>query len=542
MRYWLLILIFLVSGATAQENLIRNAEFDDGRRYWRILNENDSEITFDFPTDSVLSGAASARIEITTGGSTPSDVVMYQSLSLEEGKTYRISFMAIADTPRTFRVKFQEGGVLNRTFWQSPELNLGQTSTHYGPFTFKCNVNASNRLRFELGGLDNVTVRFDSVWVTAEDRPGYVRTVDKFEKRQHTFESTTLPYRLCRPDFYDPNERYPLVLALHGAGERGTDNQIHIDVHRLATSWADSTNQAEHPCFVVAPQCPKDNRWADADWSPGFHRISQVPVGNEVLTVMDLVDSLVQEFPVDTNRLYITGLSMGGQGTWDILARYPAKFTAAIPMSGGGDSTRALQMKHIPMWIFHGENDNTVPVSASRQMVEAMENQGLTAVYTHCHEGDCTGMTDTQVADAVADGARLLYTEWKNAGHVMWAESYDYPHLFPWVFAQNKQNNPPAVSVHQSTSQTVLGFGLQQNFPNPFNANTTLEYSLSQPSEVRIELFNIRGQKVKDIWYGKAEAGLHRVTVNAEGLPSGNYIYQLSADELVDAKIMTLQK
>ena len=251
MRYWLLILIFLVSGATAQENLIRNAEFDDGRRYWRILNENDSEITFDFPTDSVLSGAASARIEITTGGSTPSDVVMYQSLSLEEGKTYRISFMAIADTPRTFRVKFQEGGVLNRTFWQSPELNLGQTSTHYGPFTFKCNVNASNRLRFELGGLDNVTVRFDSVWVTAEDRPGYVRTVDKFEKRQHTFESTTLPYRLCRPDFYDPNERYPLVLALHGAGERGTDNQIHIDVHRLATSWADSTNQAEHPCFVV---------------------------------------------------------------------------------------------------------------------------------------------------------------------------------------------------------------------------------------------------------------------------------------------------
>ncbi len=543
MKIWYVVWVLCCVGvAISQENLIRNGEFDSGRRSWSIRSYNEADMSFDFPTDSLLSGPASCQITITAGGASSSDIVMSQGLNLEEGKIYRISFMAMALVPHTITANFIESGVLERTFWSSPELALNEEPQHFGPYTFKCNVNANNRLVFEIGGADNVIVRFDSIWVTAEDRPGYVRTVDKFEKRQHAFESTTLPYRLCVPDFYDPEQCYPLVLALHGAGERGTDNQIHIDVHRMATSWADSANQKKYPCFVVAPQCPENNRWADADWSPGFHRISLVPVSDEVLTVMDMVDSLIQEFSVDTNRLYITGLSMGGQGTWDILARYPTTFAAAIPMSGGGDSTRAQQMSHIPMWIFHGENDNTVPVSASRQMVQAMENQGITAIYTHCKDGDCTGKSNIEVAASVENGARLLYTEWENVGHVMWAESYDYPYLFQWVFAQNKQNNPPAASVQQLAAPTVQGFGLKQNYPNPYNPTTTLHYSVTEPSFVKIELFNIRGQKIKDIWQDEMGAGEYSLWFDAGDLPSGKYIYQITAGDVVDAKIMTLQK
>jgi predicted peptidase len=347
---------------------------------------------------------------------------------------------------------------------------------------------------------------------------------------------------LCKPDFYDSTKAYPLVLCLHGAGERGTDNQIQIDVHRLATSWADSVNQKKYPCFVVAPQCPLDNRWVDADWSPGFHRIAQVPVSNEALTVMDLIDSLIEEFSVDTNRLYITGLSMGAQGTWDILARYPNKFAAAIPMSGGGDSTRALQMKHIPMWVFHGEKDTTVPVSASRQMVLAMENQGLTAYYTHCKYGDCAGLTDADIAAAVANDARLLYTEWQGAGHVMWAQSYDYPYLFPWVFAQSKESNPEPVHATSRPVEVTTVFMLYQNYPNPFNPTTTISFRLHHPQDVKIELFNIRGQRVKVLLEEKRTAGEYHLSFDAGELPSGAYIYQITAGDFVESKVMTLQK
>ncbi|MBN1466221.1 T9SS type A sorting domain-containing protein [candidate division KSB1 bacterium] len=540
MRSFVLFL-FIAAALFSQENQIRNGEFDQGRRSWSIRNYNDAAIEVDFPTDSLLSDSASCRIKINKGGAR-TDVLAYQSLSLVEGTLYTISFMAMADTPHSIQARFQETDILNRTFWSTEAVELGDKPRHYGPYTFKCGVTANNRLEFVLGGLDNVTIRLDSIWVTTEEMPGYVKTVDKFARRQHTFAGATLPYRLCQPDFYDSTRSYPLVLALHGVGECGSDNQSHINVHRLATSWADSANQKKYPCFVVAPQCPADNRWVDADWAPGFHRISQVPVSNEVLAVMDLIDSLIEEFPVDTNRLYITGLSMGGQGTWDILARYPRKFAAAVPMSGGGDSTRALQMKHIPMWIFHGQVDNTVPVTASRQMVTAFEHQGLTAVYTHCREGDCTGLSDDEIAAAVANGARLLYTEWKGAAHVMWAQSYDYPYLFPWVFAQSKETNPQPMQVTDKLDDPILAFELYQNYPNPFNPSTTISFRLLQAQDVKIELFNIRGQRLKVLLDERRHAGTHHLSFDAGALSSGAYIYQITAGEFVDSRVMTVRK
>jgi predicted peptidase len=132
------------------------------------------------------------------------------------------------------------------------------------------------------------------------------------------------------------------------------------------------------------------------------------------------LDSLLNEFSVDTNRMYITGLSMGGYATWDLIVRFPNKFAAAVPMSGGGDVSKVMLIKHIPIWDFHGAQDGTVPVKNSRDMMTAFENTGTTVVYTNCHHGDCTGLPDSVIADTLKNGARHIYTEYQNGGHAIW--------------------------------------------------------------------------------------------------------------------------
>lgn len=263
------------------------------------------------------------------------------------------------------------------------------------------------------------------------------QTVDeiiaKFEKRSHTFGSTTLPYRLFIPKNYSPMQSYPLVLCLHGAGERGVDNESHIRLHRLATSWADTINQSKWPCFVVAPQCPANNQWVDTDWSLGNYNSDVVPISNEMLTVVNLLDNLENEFAIDTNRLYVTGLSMGGYGTWDLIVRYPNRFAAAIPMSGAGDSSKVSIFNHVPVWNFHGAIDNTVNVKFSRNMNSAYVNRGYFVVNT-------ANLSSAALDYFLNKGEKHIYTEYPNGGHVVWAESYDNPKLFPWVFSQKKKS------------------------------------------------------------------------------------------------------
>lgn len=524
---------------TAQENIIRNHEFDMGRRYWMIRDEDPAELEFDFPSDSTMSGPNYCRIHVIQGGDDEKDAYAMQSVSIDPGTFYTISFMLMADTPCTIRAAFQESGELERQFWTSPPLELAPEPKEFGPYTFNSrSLDVSNRLVFWLGGKDDMTFGIDAVTVTVEEDPNFVPTVEKFSYRSHTHNGTILPYRLCKPDFYDPQQNYPLVLCLHGAGERGTDNESHIQVHRMATMWADSINQEKHPCFVVAPQCPDGNRWVDSDWSTGKFRIDDVPESNENKCVMDMLDSLITEFPVDTNRIYVTGLSMGGYGTWDLITRHPDTFAAAVPMSGGGDSTAAARIKHMPLWIFHGENDNTVPAEGSRQMVRAMQERGREAVFTHCHFGNCEGMRLEEVGAAVDAGARLLYTEWENKNHVMWAESYDYPHLLPWIFAQNR----PANYDHVAEKEAPQQFQLLQNYPNPFNPVTTIGYTLEKPSHVSIQIFDVLGRHVRTLLQKQQASGQHHILFDASDLPSGTYMYQITTNRSSRYRSMTLKK
>jgi poly(3-hydroxybutyrate) depolymerase len=364
----------------------------------------------------------------------------------------------------------------------------------------------------------------------------------KFLKRTHILNGTTIPYRLFVPEKYDPTQKYPLVLALHGAGERGNDNEAHIKVHRLATAWGDTINQRHYPCFVVAPQCPTDQRWVDNDWAKGFYRVDQIPISNEMQTVVNLLDSLQREFSIDTLRLYVTGLSMGGYGTWDLIARFPKQFAAAIPMSGGGDSTKVKLFAHLPIWNFHGEADNTVPPTGSRQMITALERIGKMCIFTHYNFKTKLNqiMPDSVLRKYINQGANLLHTEYKGAGHVMWEQSYNNPRLIDWVFGQKKAASSAIDVKNQPVPRN--SFELHQNYPNPFNPATTISYSVTEAAHIVLDIFNQNGQRVAELINQPQAAGEYNITFDATIFSSGTYFYQIRSNNEIQSKKMLFIK
>ena len=236
--------------------------------------------------------------------------------------------------------------------------------------------------------------------------------VDKFERRVHknlTIYSKNIPYRLFIPDNYDPNKKYPLVLFLHGAGERGIDNQSQITSSKGALLWASEANQKDHPCFIVAPQCPDGDQWVNTSWGLGSYSTTKIPISKALKMVVNLLDTLKANYSLDTTSFYVTGLSMGGYGTWDIITRFPQMFRAAIPICGAGDPSKAKLLAKTPIWCFHSADDNTVPVKGTREMVNAINEQGV-------------------------NNRDNFYTEYTNAGHFAWVPAYSEPDLVAWLF------------------------------------------------------------------------------------------------------------
>lgn len=218
-----------------------------------------------------------------------------------------------------------------------------------------------------------------------------------------------LNYRLLTPAEYDAaanaDRRYPLVLFLHGAGERGDDNKAQL-VHGCK-EFLKKENRQKYPCFVMAPQCPKDEKWADVDWTKSAHTLPKEPAESMRLT-LEALGKLQKEFRIDKSRLYLTGLSMGGYGTWDLLARKPKMFAAAIPICGGADENTASRISHISIWVFHGDKDYAVKVERSRRMVDALRQAG----------------------------GSPIYTEYAGVGHDSWTRTYANGLVLDWLFAQ----------------------------------------------------------------------------------------------------------
>ncbi|MBI2479506.1 MAG: dienelactone hydrolase family protein [Planctomycetia bacterium] len=230
---------------------------------------------------------------------------------------------------------------------------------------------------------------------------------DRFETRVFNSEHGSLPYRLLRPKDYDAGQSYPLVIFYHGAGERGDDNAKQL-VHGM-NDFASDDVMAKYPCFVVAPQCPDGDQWVDALWSADAHTMPDKPTEPLRLS-LELITSLQSEFSIDANRLYVTGLSMGGFGVWDAIQRYPKRFAAAVPICGGGDPAYAKQLAHIPVWAFHGADDGAVKPIRSRDMIAAMK----------------------------AAGGSPKYTEYPGVGHNSWAATYANREMYAWLFAQKR--------------------------------------------------------------------------------------------------------
>jgi len=227
-----------------------------------------------------------------------------------------------------------------------------------------------------------------------------------------------MPYRLFSPARLDPGRVYPLVVFLHGAGGSGTDNLKQLQGANVfgALVWTLPENQARYPAFVLAPQ--SDVNWPCTVYDP--KNPPRIPadikfcppdvVGIGARMAFEITDSLLGSLPIDKGRIYITGHSMGGAGTWHMIAHRPRFFAAAVPVCGHPLPSTAAAVKDVPIWNFHGAADDIEPVTSSRVMIDALRKAA----------------------------GRPLYTEYAGVGHNVFMWAYTEPALLEWLFTQRR--------------------------------------------------------------------------------------------------------
>jgi len=204
--------------------------------------------------------------------------------------------------------------------------------------------------------------------------------------------NTTIPvkmdYLIYLPENYEQKEKWPLLLFLHGAGERGDDLDL-VTIHGPPMLVK---NEKQFPFIVVSPQCPKNQLWQPVE-----------------LTA--LLNEIEKKYRVDKDRIYVSGLSMGGFGTWSLAAYTPYRFAALVPICGGGEKFWVKKIKHVPIWVFHGAKDTGVPVERSQTLVDELKK-------------------------AKSD---VKFTVYPNAGHNSWTETYDNPKVYEWLLKQKRK-------------------------------------------------------------------------------------------------------
>ncbi|MFV0336880.1 MAG: dienelactone hydrolase family protein [Chthoniobacterales bacterium] len=217
-----------------------------------------------------------------------------------------------------------------------------------------------------------------------------------------------LNYRVFNPEKpQTENTKYPLILFLHGAGERGSDNTLQL--RHGVEELLDFTLRKKSPAIILAPQCPLEAQWVDVAMREPKNLVPEKP-SQALSAVFSLLDKLLVDLPVDSHRLYITGLSMGGFGTWDTLYRKPDIFAGAIAICGGGDPATAPNVSRTPVQVFHGGADPIILPSRSREMVEAVRKAG----------------------------GRITYTEYPAVNHDSWTQTYHNDEVLDWLFSQRR--------------------------------------------------------------------------------------------------------
>ncbi|MFM6937613.1 MAG: alpha/beta hydrolase-fold protein [Aquirufa sp.] len=232
-----------------------------------------------------------------------------------------------------------------------------------------------------------------------------------FEKKSfETKEGQVLPYQILLPKDFKPGKKYPLLVVLHGAGERGTDNEAQMKYGKSV--FLDSLNRINFPAIVIFPQCPKESYWSSVKINRStvpttFIFDYSAPINWPLQAVIDLVKSIKH----DKKRTYIMGLSMGGMGTMEAVSRNPKMFAAASPICGGADLSYVPKYaKRVPLWVHHGDADIVVPVRHSRELVKAVQDQGVD----------------------------IRYTEYPGVNHNSWDNAFKQPDLLSWIFSHRK--------------------------------------------------------------------------------------------------------
>ncbi|NND07218.1 MAG: prolyl oligopeptidase family serine peptidase [Saprospiraceae bacterium] len=243
----------------------------------------------------------------------------------------------------------------------------------------------------------------------------FAQNLGLFEKKIHVDNQDTLQYRIMYPQDFDEQKTYPLMLFLHGAGERGSDNEKQL-IHG-AKLFANTSNRTEYPALILFPQCPNDSYWAQVevdrsvsprafafDYSRGLKQPLQL--------TLDLVAQLSDQPYVDQERIYVMGLSMGGMGTFQAVHLRPDLFAAAVPICGAAQvDAYGKDHTQVPFWIFHGDADSVVAVQHSRDMWQRL----------------------------LALDAYVSYTEYAGVGHGSWNNAFVEPNLLNWIFSQKKR-------------------------------------------------------------------------------------------------------
>jgi predicted peptidase len=237
-----------------------------------------------------------------------------------------------------------------------------------------------------------------------------------FERGSFILKKDTLAYRILFPLNFDPSKKYPLVLVLHGAGERGNDNEAQL---KYGTDlFLRDTIRKKYAAIVIFPQCLTKDFWSNVKINQDsvtkkntFNFQEEAPPTKAMQLLMGLVANFIDKPFVNAHKIYVGGLSMGGMGTFEIIGREPAVFAAAFAICGGDNTANAKKYaKKVPLWIFHGQKDSVVPFTHSEVVVAAIKQAG----------GD------------------PKFTVYPNDDHNSWDDAFAEPMLIPWLFSHRK--------------------------------------------------------------------------------------------------------
>ncbi len=234
-----------------------------------------------------------------------------------------------------------------------------------------------------------------------------------YQKKIFVKNGDSIPYRLLLPKDYDPSEKYPLLLFLHGSGERGNNNEAQL-VHG-SNLFLKGEVRNKHKAIVVFPQCAANSSWARIDvvgndQNREFVFFEDAEATKDMVLLEGLLKNLKKNYKLDKKRMYVGGLSMGGMGTFELVRRNPKMFAAAFPICGGANPNISSKLKKLDWWVFHGDADSVVAEKYSAQMVEAMKSLGV----------------------------NTKYTVYPGVGHNSWDNAFAEPELLSWLFSKSK--------------------------------------------------------------------------------------------------------